>query len=154
MVVVLNRNNTETKMNKLLQTISIKAANDLQSLIEEGHDDILNAIHKMESEAQANDQKPKFSLGFKITLDLDKATFDCDLSWTLKQTLGVSHQIEDPNQPPLPGVGDAVANFATIPAKHEGIDSMTITSGSGESVTITKEDAKRIQKNLKKAKNN
>lgn len=89
-------------MNALLTQISEHASDDLKSLIESGETDILAAIYKMEAEAQLQDSKPKFSLGFKITLDLDKNTFDCDLSWTMKQTLGVSHQIEDPAQSKLP----------------------------------------------------
>lgn len=89
-------------MNALLKQISDHASADLASLIESGEKDILTAIHKMEAEAQLQETKPKFSLGFKITVDLDKSTFDCDLSWTLKQTLGVSHQIDDPKQDKLP----------------------------------------------------
>jgi len=89
-------------MNALLNQVSEKACQDLASLIESGEKDILVAIHKMEAEAQLQGTSPKFSLGFKITVDLDKSQFDCDLSWSLKQTLGVSHKIEDPNQQPLP----------------------------------------------------
>jgi hypothetical protein len=91
-------------MNALLQQISDNAATDLKDLIESGSEDILKAIHKAEEEAQLQEAKPKFCLGFKISIDLDKSTFDCDLSWTLKQTLGVSHQIEDPNQAKLEGI--------------------------------------------------
>ena len=89
-------------MNALLQTISDNASEDLKRLIEEGAEDILKAIHKTEEEAKANDAKPKFSLGFKITVDFDAAAYACDLSWSLKQTLGTTHRIKDPNQPPLP----------------------------------------------------
>lgn len=89
-------------MNALLKQISDYACDDLSSLIESGEADILTAIHKMEAEAQLQETKPKFALGFKITVDLDKNTFDCDLSWSLKQTLGVSHQIEDPKQIKMP----------------------------------------------------
>ena len=85
-------------MNDLLRTISENASEDLRKLIEEGADDILKAIHKTEEEAQANETKPKFSLGFKITVDFDAAAYACDLSWTLKQTLGTTHSIDDPNQ--------------------------------------------------------
>jgi hypothetical protein len=89
-------------MNALLQQIAEHASDDLAGLIASGEADILAAIHKMEEEAQLQEAKPKFTLGFKITVDLDKNTFDCDLSWSLKQTLGVSHQIEDPKQVKLP----------------------------------------------------
>lgn len=85
-------------MNALLKQIADHSSSDLSSLIESGEKDILAAIHKMESESQLQETAPKFTLGFKITVNLDKSTFDCDLSWTMKQTLGVSHQIEDVKQ--------------------------------------------------------
>ncbi len=89
-------------MNAMLENIALNASDDLKKLITEGADDILTAIHKMESESQLQETKPKFSLGFKITVDFDKATYDCDLSWSLKQSLSVSHAIDDPNQEKLP----------------------------------------------------
>ena len=89
-------------MNPLLQNIAIKASADLVDLIREGEADILTAIHKMQSEAQLQETKPKFNLGFKITWDMEKGVFDCDLSWSLKQTLSVSHTMDDPNQAKLP----------------------------------------------------
>lgn len=137
-------------MNPLLESIAVKASADLCDLIREGEADILTAIHKMQTEAQAQETAPKFNLSFKIAVDFDKSSFDCDLSWTLKQSLSVSHQIDDPNQGKLPmdEVSKSVAKFATIPA-DAGIESMTI-SGGDKSVTITKEDAKRIKKALAK----
>lgn len=89
-------------MNALLKQISDAACADLAKLIEEGDEDILSAIHKAEEEAQLQETAPKFSLGFKITVDLDKSTFDCQLGWSFKQTLTVSHQIEDSKQVKLP----------------------------------------------------
>lgn len=85
-------------MNTLLQDIAVKSSADLCDLIREGEKDILTAIHKLQHEAQLNDSNPKFTLGFKISVDFEKATYDCDLSWSLKQTLSTSHKIEDPNQ--------------------------------------------------------
>lgn len=117
-------------MNSLLQDIAEKASQDLRDLIEEGERDIIAAIHKMESEAQLQETKPKFSLGFKITVDLDKSTFDCDLSWTLKQSLSASHQIEDPAQGKLSGIAESASKI--VP---KGVESVTISSG-GKSVTI------------------
>ncbi len=140
-------------MNTLLESIAANASDDLKRLIEEGEKDILTAIHKATEEAQLQETAPKFNLGFKIAVDLDNSTFDCCLSWTLKQSLTVSHQLEDPNQGKLPGIGEAAANLATLPARHDGVDSMTISTGDN-SVTITKEDAQRIAKNLKKNRKN
>jgi hypothetical protein len=74
----------------------------LKALIAEANDDILAAIHKMQSEAQLQETAAKFNLGFKISVDFQKSIFDCDLSWSLKQSLSVSHQIEDPKQGRLP----------------------------------------------------
>lgn len=114
-------------MNALLQDIASKASQDLRDLIAEGEKDIIAAIHKMESEAQLQETKPKFSLGFKITVDLDKSVFDCDLSWTLKQSLSASHQIDDPAQGKLSGIVETL----------KGCEGVTIISG-GKSVTIDK----------------
>jgi hypothetical protein len=112
-------------MNALLKSISDNAADDLKSLIESGETDILAAIHKMESEAQLQETKPKFSLGFKITVDFDSHTYDCDLSWTLKQSLSVSHQIEDPLQEKLPGIDH---DKSTVTISTEGMEPVTMTS--------------------------
>ena len=121
-------------MNALLEQIANHASDDLKSLIESGNDDILTAIHKVESEAQLQEQSPKFNLSFKISVDLDKSTFDCDLSWSLKQTLSVSHQIEDPAQTKLP------------------IDemSMTVKTKGRAPVTITAAQAKKALKRIEK----
>ena len=56
-------------MNALLKQISDHASRDLADLIESGSEDILKAIHKAESEAQLQETKPKFSLGYKITVE-------------------------------------------------------------------------------------
>ena len=122
-------------MNDLLRTISENASEDLRKLIEEGADDILKAIHKTEEEAQANETKPKFSLGFKITVDFDAAAYACDLSWTLKQTLGTTHSIDDPNQGKLPIEGEGTVTISTI-----GMEPVTMTrkSFSAAVKTITK----------------
>lgn len=135
-------------MNALLRNISENASEDLRNLIEEGAEDILKAIHKTEEEAQANDAKPKFALGFKITVDFDAASYSCDLSWSLKQTLGTTHTIDDPNQPPLPSIGESVKGFAKTITK--GGTTMTLKTG-GKSVTITPEKAAAAVKRIEKA---
>lgn len=99
-------------MNALLQQIADAASDDLRKLIEEGSEDILKAIHKTEQECQLQESAPKFSLGFKITVDLDKSTFDCQLGWSFKQSLQVSHQIEDVNQTTMP-LGDTGITIKT-----------------------------------------
>ena len=89
-------------MNALLQQISECAADDLRDLIKSGETDILSAIHKVEAEAQLQESPLKFKLGFSITVDLEKSTFECNLGWSFKQSLSVSHQIEDVSQVKLP----------------------------------------------------
>ena len=112
-------------MNALLKNIAEKASEDLRDLIESGSEDILTAIHKMEVEAQLQETAPKFNLAFKIAVDFDKATFACDLSWTLKQSLSTEHKIEDPNQPNL-DLREAASDFVN-----------TVRQGGGGSIDIT-----------------
>lgn len=94
------------EQNPLLLDIATKASKDLFDLIAEGNDDILAAIHKSLAEALLQETKQKFNLGFKIVVDLEKSTFDCDLGWNLKQSLSVSHSIDDPNQGKLDGIDE------------------------------------------------
>ena len=111
--------------NPLLDQIANKASQDLLDLIHEGNDDILTAIHKATSEAQLQETKPKFILGFKIVVDLEKSTFDCDLAWSLKQSLSVSHTIDDPAQEKLPGVDE---DKSTVTISTPGVKSVKISS--------------------------
>ena len=89
-------------MNPLLEKIANDSSNDLNDLIREGEKDLLAAIHSMQKEAQLQETNPKFNIGFKIAIDFDNGTYDCDLSWTVKKTLSTSHKIEDPAQEKLP----------------------------------------------------
>ena len=139
-------------MNELLETIATQAAADLYQLIRDGNDDILNAVHKMQAEAQLQETTPKFALGFKITVDLDKRTYDCDLSWSLKQTLGTSHQLDDPNQQKLP-IGDAVQDSAKSFIKTVASSGVTMTlKTEGKETTITADQTKKALDRINKAK--
>lgn len=124
--------------NILLAQIAENASADLSDLILEGNDDILTAIHKSESEAQANESKPKFSLGFKISVNLEDSTFDCDLSWNLKQSLSVSHSIDDPAQGKLEGINE---DKSTVTISTEGEEPVTMTTKQFSKA------AKRLSKN-------
>ena len=130
-------------MNPLLENIAEKAAADLQDLIASGEEDILTAIHKMEEEAELQETSPKFNLGFKIVADFNKHTFDCDLSWTLKQSLSTSHQIEDPTQGKLPINDDP-------PRVKSGIDDtkITISTHGMKPVETTLGGLKKINRKL------
>lgn len=85
-------------MNPLLKTIAMQAAEDLQAQFKDANDDLLSAIHKAQREAQLQEAPLKFNIGFKMSFDLQKSTITNTLSWNVKQSLEISHQIEDPNQ--------------------------------------------------------
>lgn len=123
--------------NPLLESVATQAAEDLKAQFIEANDDILNAIHKMQEEAQLQEAKPKFNIGFKITLDFDKSTFDCDLSWTIKQSLSTSHTIEDVNQ-------------TKLPLEREQDMKMTISTGNTEVHTTVGELSKLSRKLARK----
>ena len=127
-------------INPLLESIATLAAEDLKALLAEANDDLLNSIHKMQTEAQAQETNPKFNIGFKISLDFDKHTFDCDLSWTVKQSLSTSHAIDDPAQAKLPGVEDMPGT-------------VTLKTGDKE-VTMTHEQFSRAAKIISGKKTN
>lgn len=121
----------------LLKQILATAPDDLTRLLEEGGEDIEKALARSVAEAASNDQKAKFAIGFRIAVDVDNNTFECQLGWSFKQTLSVSHEIEDPRQTGLPFTPETV----------------TIKTGDQE-VKLTaeqmKQAAKRITKHLGK----
>ena len=86
---------------QLLKQISVAACADLAALIASGEEDILKAIRKMQTEAELQESTPKFVLGFKIALDTGNDAFECSLNWIVRQSLSVSHQLEDPKQEKL-----------------------------------------------------
>ena len=88
-------------LNEQLRQISAAACADLAALIASGEEDILKAIRKMQTEAELQESTPKFVLGFKIALDTNKNEFECALNWSVRQSLSVSHQIDDPKQEKL-----------------------------------------------------
>lgn len=88
-------------LNEQLRQISAAACADLAALIACGEEDILKAIRKMQTEAELQESTPKFVLGFKIALDTGNDAFECSLTWTVRQSLSVSHSLEDPKQEKL-----------------------------------------------------
>ena len=85
-------------MNPLLETIAAQAAEDLQAQFKAANDDLLSAIHKAQREAQLQEAPLKFNIGFRMSFDLQKNTVTNTLSWNVKQSLEISHEIEDPAQ--------------------------------------------------------
>ena len=122
-------------MNDKLQAIAAKAAEDLLGLIADGDEKIRAAWSEAECQAALEETKPKFSLAFKITLDLDKNTMDSDLSWSTKHHLGVTSKLPDPTQPELPGVEP---------------ETVTMETDSGKSVVFSAETFRNIPKIIKK----
>ena len=90
--------------NEKLELIAAKAAEDLIGLVRESEAKILDAWHKAAEEAQTQESKPKFKLGFSITLDMDEDKMDCTLSFSVKHSLTAEHGIpgSDAAQPELP----------------------------------------------------
>jgi hypothetical protein len=84
--------------NPLLESIANQAADDLKAQFKDANDDLLAAIHKAQREAQLQEAPLKFNIGFRMSFDLQKSTITNTLSWNVKQSLEISHQIEDPNQ--------------------------------------------------------
>lgn len=71
-------------MNKKLHAIAAKAADNLQAYVAEHEDKILEAWNAAEQEAQDNESKPKFKLGFSIVLDLENDAMETALSWSVR----------------------------------------------------------------------
>ena len=97
-------------MNAKLSAIADKAAADLKGLIVESETKILEAWNAAETEAQENEKKLKFKLGFVITLDLEKDQMDSSLSYGVKRKVTASSKIPDPNQPELPATDPVVGD--------------------------------------------
>lgn len=88
-------------MNAKLKAIAEKAAENLQAYVKEYEDKILEAWNSVEAESQEQDTKPKFKLGFAITLDLEKDQMETALSWNVKYKASSTNEIPDPDQAKL-----------------------------------------------------
>lgn len=95
------QNNLQTnknQMNPLLETIANQASQDLLDQIENAEKKLLTAIHEAEQESQLQETPMRFNIGFKISLDMQKRILTNTLSWNVKQSLEVSHKLDDPAQ--------------------------------------------------------
>lgn len=88
-------------MNEKLKAIIDQAADNLKAYAKEHEENILKAWHSVEDEAQANEETPKFKLGFGIVLDLDKDTMECALTWSVRFKASSVQSIPNPDQPDL-----------------------------------------------------
>ena len=89
-------------MNAKLESIGKSASEDLLAFIREAEEKILAAWAACAEEAQDNETKPKFRLGFTITLDLDEDKMETALSWNIKHKLSRDAKIPDPDQIQFP----------------------------------------------------
>lgn len=103
-------------------------------------DDILKAWHENIEEAQQNDKKfPPLKLGISATVDLEESKIETTLRFTAVYQSRIEAEIEDPNQPDLPGVvAKAVINMKRDLAKTGA--SVSIIR-NGETVYDSKDDA-------------
>jgi hypothetical protein len=100
-------------MNEKLTAITATACTDLAGFIREKEEDILDAWNAAEQEAIDQEAKPKFRLGFTITLDLDADTMETALGWSVRHKVSNTQQIPDPSQPNLKGMDDATVTIET-----------------------------------------
>lgn len=117
-------------MNQKLLAIAETAAKDLDAFIRESEEKILEAWSAAEAEALENDAKPKFRLGFTITLDLDKDSMETVLAFGVRHKLSRDQSTPDPSQPEL-----------------SGVDTVTISSG-GKEVTVTGEQFSKAARKM------
>ena len=99
--------------NPKITAIAIKSGVELAGLIRECDKEIILGMIKAAEEAQLQEGKARFKIGFTIALDLDADVATYTLGWSTKTTRETSSQIPDPNQLDLPtgGEPDAVSVF-------------------------------------------
>jgi len=88
-------------MNEKLQAILRMSGENLVKLGTDAEDKILAAWNQAEQDAQENDTKPKFRLGFTVTLDIDADRMESSLSFSTRCKYSVGEVIPDPNQTAL-----------------------------------------------------
>ena len=106
---------TKTKTtisNAKLESIAARAAEDIRQLIGEAEDKLLEAWQACEVEAQEQETKPVFKIGFGISLDLDKDQMETALTFGVRHKLTIGRGIPDPNQPELPVDPDTIGGVA------------------------------------------
>lgn len=88
-------------MNEKLKLIANSACCDLAAMVQEKETEILEAWNQAEQEAQDQESRPKFRLGFSITLDLDADSMETALAWSVRHKVTHDQAIPDPSQPEL-----------------------------------------------------
>ena len=98
-------NQARLPKNEKLRAIAECFALDVPQLISEAEDKILEAWSACEIEAEENETKPVFKLGFGVSLDLDGDAMETKLAFSVRHTKTINRSIPDPNQPELPNGG-------------------------------------------------
>jgi hypothetical protein len=90
-----------------LRKMAAWAVRDLAKAFAECESDITDALTGMQEAKDDDDESDlKIKLGFGITWNLDRATVDTCLGWSVKKKCEASHRLNDENQPPLPGMDE------------------------------------------------
>ena len=104
--------------NDKLRAIAKAFAMDVPQLISEKEKDILEAWSECEQEAQDNETKPVFKLGFSVKLDLDANAMQTQIRFGVVRTASIDREIPDPSQPDLPTLaGDLVKEVGLANAR-------------------------------------
>jgi hypothetical protein len=105
----MNPENTEepestakTIENDKLKLIAEHAGNDLIQLIAEKEKELLEALYQVTEEAELQDKKPIFRIGYTISLDPDGDKMTTGLSFAVRRKLEIVRPMPDPAQPELP----------------------------------------------------
>lgn len=87
-------------MNRILEQMAERGAEDLRAAIEDKEPEILKAIQKMtEERQQTKSEAPlKFKLSLGITADLDASEVETVVSYSVRTTVRCSHEIEKEEQ--------------------------------------------------------
>lgn len=88
--------------NAKLALIARHAALDLEQLIAEKEEELLQAMAQMTEEAELQDKKPVFKIGFCISLDPDGDKMTTVLTFSVRRKLEIVRPMPDPTQPELP----------------------------------------------------
>lgn len=104
-------------MNPKLEAITQQASDNFCKLVADASDDILKSWDAVVEEAQLQESKPKFRLGFTLTLDLDANRMESALTFGVRRKLTADDPIPDPAQLPLALSEDATTVTMTLPGK-------------------------------------
>jgi len=88
--------------NDKLRLIADHAAQDLEQLMAEKEKELLEALYQVTEEAELQDKKPIFRIGYTISLDPDGDKMTTGLTFAVRRKLEIVRPMPDPTQPELP----------------------------------------------------